>query len=308
MPFEMDADVKKIYDIMREKQGNATDPYFKGLWEYACNRIDMAAWPTAIEAWMRQKGLPDYGEALKAPEIQLGVAPLVDEYILWWRNNTESFRLPVNPTTDPQFSVGHNNHNFDTASLGTFKAIGRKGLTSVTIESFFPDKHMPYVVVPKSDLKRPLEYIKMLEKWKNSNEPIRLIITGYINMAFAIERLDWHREIGTKDIVFSLELEEYPFSNVSEVDYKEPVVEETGLKERPDDGKSDKGKEEADKGEEKVVVVKSQADTLWHIAQVEYGDGLLWKEIAKVNKIKDPRSLQLGQKITVPPRKQVKPS
>lgn len=49
----------------------------------------------------------------------------------------------------------------------------------------------------------------------------------------------------------------------------------------------------------KVHTVK-QGDTLWAMAIKYLGNGNRWREIAKANKIMDPRSLRIGQKITIP--------
>lgn len=50
----------------------------------------------------------------------------------------------------------------------------------------------------------------------------------------------------------------------------------------------------------KTVTVK-QGDTLWAIAQREYGDGSQWPVIAKANGITNERSLQTGQVLKIPP-------
>ena len=44
-----------------------------------------------------------------------------------------------------------------------------------------------------------------------------------------------------------------------------------------------------------------QGDTLWLIAEKEYGDPALWRPIAKSNKIYNPRSLKPGMSLTIPP-------
>ncbi|MCD6149669.1 LysM peptidoglycan-binding domain-containing protein [bacterium] len=48
----------------------------------------------------------------------------------------------------------------------------------------------------------------------------------------------------------------------------------------------------------KYTVKKS--DTLWEIAQAEYGKGYLWKIIAEINNIADPRKLRAGLTIIIP--------
>lgn len=43
-----------------------------------------------------------------------------------------------------------------------------------------------------------------------------------------------------------------------------------------------------------------QGDTLWSLAQNNFGDGTRWREIASTNGIMDPAGLQVGQEITLP--------
>lgn len=43
-----------------------------------------------------------------------------------------------------------------------------------------------------------------------------------------------------------------------------------------------------------------KGDTLWSIAQREYGNGQKWKDIAQANPSVDPQKLAIGQQITLP--------
>lgn len=47
------------------------------------------------------------------------------------------------------------------------------------------------------------------------------------------------------------------------------------------------------------IIVKKN-DSLWKIAVSEYGDGYKWTEIAKLNNIKDPNTIEIGQKLILP--------
>lgn len=49
----------------------------------------------------------------------------------------------------------------------------------------------------------------------------------------------------------------------------------------------------------KTYIIK-QGDTLWALAVANYGDGTQWRKIADANRITDPRTLQIGQKVTIP--------
>jgi len=47
--------------------------------------------------------------------------------------------------------------------------------------------------------------------------------------------------------------------------------------------------------------VVKQGDSLWLIAAKEYGDPMMWRAIAQANKIHNPRILEIGKEIVIPP-------
>lgn len=49
------------------------------------------------------------------------------------------------------------------------------------------------------------------------------------------------------------------------------------------------------------VHITQRGDSLWLIASKAYGDATLWRSIAELNKIKNPRFLEPGTKIIIPP-------
>ena len=53
-------------------------------------------------------------------------------------------------------------------------------------------------------------------------------------------------------------------------------------------------------GRRKRRVVK-EGDTLWLIAAIEYGNPALWRRIALKNKIYNPRLLEPGRNLVIPP-------
>lgn len=57
--------------------------------------------------------------------------------------------------------------------------------------------------------------------------------------------------------------------------------------------------ETADQTRTRTVV---EGDTLWAIAGAEYGDPTEWRRIADANGIDDPKTLQVGTELVVPPR------
>ncbi len=50
----------------------------------------------------------------------------------------------------------------------------------------------------------------------------------------------------------------------------------------------------------KTYTIK-QGDSLWAIAAKEYGDPALWRPIADENRIENPRLLEIGRDVTIPP-------
>jgi nucleoid-associated protein YgaU len=45
----------------------------------------------------------------------------------------------------------------------------------------------------------------------------------------------------------------------------------------------------------------TEGDTLWDIAGAEYGDPQQWRRIADANGVENPRTLQVGTVLEIPP-------
>lgn len=93
---------------------------------------------------------------------------------------------------------------------------------------------------------------------------------------------------GSGDVVFTLSLREYSYLNVER---SKKATKSRQLKSRPTEKK---------KSVSSYVVKKG--DTLWDLADRNLGSGTRWREIAKLNGIKNPRRLQIGTKLKIPPR------
>ena len=57
---------------------------------------------------------------------------------------------------------------------------------------------------------------------------------------------------------------------------------------------------DVDGNQESGVYVVIKGDSLWKIAEKKYNNGYAWTEIAKVNNLKNPGILEVGQKLVVP--------
>lgn len=65
----------------------------------------------------------------------------------------------------------------------------------------------------------------------------------------------------------------------------------------PENGQNqDSGSEEAAEGDYVTV----EGDTLWSIAESQYGDGFVWQAIAEANEISNPSEIEVGQSLVLP--------
>lgn len=127
-------------------------------------------------------------------------------------NNEEMLVFPVVPPgIGPE--IPQENEEFD-AVTGKIKLIGNMGLTTLSVESFWPvNKNYPWVR-PGAD-KNGWNYVAFFKKWRDKKVPLRIVITTNdgatrLNMACLINNFKWSVDkVG--DIQYRLEIEEYRF-------------------------------------------------------------------------------------------------
>lgn len=214
----------------------------------------------------------------------------MQECILSFNNREEVLELPVPLQDNWQVSEGHNTYSFTTMETGDVMAIGGRQLKHLTISSFFPaNKDYPFLL--NKNFPAPWACVEMIERWKQKNKPIRVVITDtMVNYAMAISKFDVGKLDHSKDVAFTLELVEYRFLNMEKSKRKAEIPGKK-LDKRP----TEKKKEEA------CTHKVKKGDTLWDISEKYLGDGRKWKEVAKANKIKNGFDLKVGQKIEIPP-------
>lgn len=54
------------------------------------------------------------------------------------------------------------------------------------------------------------------------------------------------------------------------------------------------------RGEGSVEYTVTKGETLWSIAERQYNSGYNWTDISQANNLKDPNSIEIGQKLTIP--------
>lgn len=208
------------------------------------------------------------------------------DYYLSFNNNEERLRLPVIPSSF-EITIPHQNTSVDITNLGEINLIGKTGLATLTIESFFPVQAYSFCLY--HEFPKPYECIRLLQKWKDSGKPIRVIVTETpINYAMAIESISYSERDGTGDVYFTLDLKEYKFIKTSNT--TTTTLNGTILK-------TPQTKRET-KAVAKEYIVK-QGDTLWQITKKLTGDGENYKAIASKNNIKNPDEISVGQKLVI---------
>ncbi|MBC8579132.1 LysM peptidoglycan-binding domain-containing protein [Zhenhengia yiwuensis] len=209
------------------------------------------------------------------------------DYYLSFNNNEDRLQLPVIPSSF-EITLPNQNTTVNINSIGEINLIGKAGLASISISSFFPNQEYSFCLY--KGFPKPSEFIKYILKWKESGKPIRLIVTGTpINYAMAIESFTYGEQDGTGDVYFTLELKEYRFIKTS-------TVTQTTTKNGTTVSTPSTKRETKEVGG--TYIVKA-GDTLWTIAKKMTGNGENYKAIAKKNNIKDPNKISVGQKLVI---------
>lgn len=123
-------------------------------------------------------------------------------------NREQVIQLPVVPS-EYEISSPQNNETFETINQGELKLIGLKGLRTISFSSFFPNKRYPFRT---NYAYKGYQFVRLIERWRERRLPVRLIITDTpINIAVAINDFSYKEQDGTRDVYYSITLEEFPF-------------------------------------------------------------------------------------------------
>ncbi|MSS63184.1 LysM peptidoglycan-binding domain-containing protein [Velocimicrobium porci] len=209
---------------------------------------------------------------------------------IWLKKNGKGFRFPVLPQSIEVTSPQHN-ETITTTAGGEKNLIGKKGLRTLTLQSFFPAQN--YSFCQYKVTKKPWEYIKKLESWKGS--VLTITITGTnIHFPCTIESLVYGENDSSKDVNFTIELKEY--KQIKEKAKKKEKKSKTTKKVT-----TNEGKRPSKEVKTKTYVVK-KGDCLWNIAKRETGKSDNWRAIYNQNKQvigSNPNKLKIGQKLVI---------
>ena len=203
------------------------------------------------------------------------------------KENDRKFELPVKPS-DFEIFAASKNTTVNVIKLGDINLIGNTGLREISLSSFFPAKD--YNFSNNAGRKEPVWYVNTLEKWRTSREPIRVIITGILNMECTIENFYHGEQDATGDIYYTLALKEYKKPKIKKANTSSSAVKS-----------STRTTKNASPSSGKTYTVKS-GDCLWSIAKSYYGDGSKYNKIYEANKgkISNPSLIYAGQVLTIP--------
>lgn len=129
------------------------------------------------------------------------------EIYLCWNNEEERILLPINPSSF-EVTGTQNNQSVYVHNLGEMTLKGKRGLYSITLESFFPAQKYSF---QHGDFHDPYDYYcARLNKLFKRNETVHLIITDTdINMFCTIESFTHGESDQSGDVSYTIELKEY---------------------------------------------------------------------------------------------------
>lgn len=137
-------------------------------------------------------------------------------------DSTSSLRLPVLPS-EFKITTSNNNTAVNINDFGELNMIGKNKLAEISISSFFPAQYYQNLC-EYADFPDPYSCVNLINKWRTSGRPIRLIITNAgsskssINMSTAIESFEFGEQDGTHDVYYTLSLKGHPSTGISQSD------------------------------------------------------------------------------------------
>ncbi len=123
-------------------------------------------------------------------------------------NGTESITLPINP---PEFMVddGWNNEEVNINKIGLMTLIGKRGLRSVTIESFFPAQEYGFAITTEH-ADNPMWYVEKFGEWRGKILTLTMTDTdNYISWPSVIDSFSYGMKDASGDISYSITFKEY---------------------------------------------------------------------------------------------------
>ena len=193
---------------------------------------------------------------------------------LSFNNNEELIELPVLPKKI-EISGSGNNKSTEILNLGEVTQLKLPKLFSLQIDTEFPAEWYPACNVSESKLLSPFKYVEMIEKWRRTLKPIRIVFIGStidINAAVSIESFTPAEEggdVGTWK--YKLKLKEYRFFGAEKINLDSNVIQKSRISTRKIN---------------QLYVVK-EGDTLTSISIKNFGNESAYWDIKRLNGLTD---------------------
>lgn len=212
---------------------------------------------------------------------------------VWIKQGDEKIQLPVLPSSI-EIQAVQNNQTVAINKIGEINLFGKRGLKSFSLSSFFPQKKNKYgsSIIEYSNFKKPYEYVKILEKWKEA-DICQVVITGMLNTFCTIEAFSYSETDGTGDVYYTIDFKEYvKIKTKSKNKKKETINKKQKTIKQVEENRNTK------KVKSTTYVVK-KGDTLSEIAKKLTGNSGNYIAIANQNNIKNPNKIFVGQKLVI---------
>lgn len=211
----------------------------------------------------------------------------------------DSVQLPVAP---PKLDtkITNKNKTITLINEGEVNLLKTAGLTELSFDVLLPNAKYPFAVYPEG-YQPATHYLDKLEKLKVNREPFQFIVTRSkpngdllfdTNMKVTLEEYEIKEDAENGfDIEVAIHLKQYRDYGTKKLVVKTAVKGAQATKKITTTKARSSGKTPP-----KSYTVKA-GDTLFAICQKQLGNGEKYKEIAKLNGIKNPNAIKVGQVI-----------
>ena len=191
-----------------------------------------------------------------------------------WNFQIQDILLPV-PPAEFTCSTGNNNQTVNIYNIGDINLAGKSKLATISFSSYFPANAGDVLV---GTFVKPTELVNKMLALKNTNKPVRLIITGAnINGLFLIDSFSYGNDGGTK-INFDISLTEY--KSISYTSKSGGLIFTVAN----NNGTVSNNNPNSSSNSSYETYTIQSGDNLWSIAQRFLGNGARWGEIWELNK------------------------
>ncbi len=200
---------------------------------------------------------------------------------LSFNNLQEVIELPVLPEKIT-FQQSGGNQTYDILNTGQINVIKGLGLPELDLEGYFPTDD---IHVTAGTVYTPMYYVEKLQKWAATLRPIRLTMTGTIELSWAvsIEDFEYTEEGGAVgEIQYKLSLKKYLFYGPAAV----TIIGDTA---------TTASTRASDKVTPTTITVRQNEDTFWLLAKKYLGDGSKASRLAALNGLTVGTVLFVGQ-------------